>query len=311
MMSDDKASPVVAGVDGTKKALTAARWAATVADKFAAPLHIVYAVPDTFYYLSGLPDADRPAALARMRESTEAILKDAEQAVRADYPALRVAATAAVQPPGKTAREALVHLSRQARLFVVGCDEVGPAGALLVSSETLALAGHSACPVVAWRGDIVMPDDRPILVGVEGTDNGTDIAALATAFEFAHRFEVPLLAVHAWSTRRQPGDVTIPFLIDWDEIKHEDEASLLGTLAPWRRNYPSVDVTMIVSASRPSRLLIQHAGDAQLVVVGRSRRGHFASLVMGSTNLNLLHHSPVGVAICPAPPHQNPTTGDS
>ena len=266
-------------------------------------------MPDAFYYLSGLADDDRAGALARMTESTEAILKDAEQAVRTDFAELSITVTSAVQPPGETARETLVHLTRQARLFVVGCDEVGPAGALLVSSETLALAAHSACPVVAWRGDLVTPDDRPVVVGVDGTNDSAGLAAVATAFEFAHRFAAPLIAVHAWSTRRQPGDVTIPFLIDWEAIEAEQKNTLIEILAPWRRRYPDVDVSTIVTATRPSRLLVQHAADAQLVVVGRSRRGQLASLLMGSTNLNLLHHSPVAIMICPGPAQENPPHG--
>ncbi|MET0992571.1 MAG: universal stress protein, partial [Mycobacterium sp.] len=44
--------------------------------------------------------------------------------------------------------------------------------------------------------------------------------------------------------------------------------------------------------------LLRHVDDAQLVVVGSRGRGPLAGAVLGSTSLNLLHHSGVPVMIC-------------
>jgi len=54
-----------------------------------------------------------------------------------------------------------------------------------------------------------------------------------------------------------------------------------------------------MEAVSPSPLLVRHARDAQLVMVGRSGRGLVARVLLGSTSLSLLHHSPAPVMVCP------------
>jgi nucleotide-binding universal stress UspA family protein len=181
-----------------------------------------------------------------------------------------LAAETVVQMPGEPARDTLAELSRHAQLFVVGCDDVGPAGALLVGSATMTLTMQSACSVVAWRGESVVGDDRPIVVGV---DEVGAAAVLPQAFEFAHRFNAPLTVVRAWSPSHGPGDVIIPFLIDWDAVQNEQDRSLQTTLAPWVKRDRNVQVATVVEQAKPGRLLARHAADAQLVIVGRSHRG--------------------------------------
>jgi nucleotide-binding universal stress UspA family protein len=291
MTSTGTPGSVVVGVDGSKNALGAARWAAGVADRFGLPLTIVDAVPDLRDYYPTKVAADREAVLAAL---AQAALNEAEDTVRADFGTLPIETTP-VQSRDKMVSDTLVALSPQARFFVVGCDDVSPAGALFVDSETLRLTMHAACPVIAWRGDVASPDTRPILLGVDGV-NG---APIALAFEFAHRFNAPLVAARAWSMLRQPGDVTNPLLLDWDVLENDQKRIVGEALAPWRRRYPTVEVTAVLEAVSPGRLLVQHARDAQLVVVGRSRRGLVASALLGSATLNLLHHSPTPVMVCP------------
>jgi nucleotide-binding universal stress UspA family protein len=45
---------------------------------------------------------------------------------------------------------------------------------------------------------------------------------------------------------------------------------------------------------------MQHATEAQLVVVGTRGRNALSSAILGSTGLIMLHHSRVPVMICPA-----------
>ena len=114
------------------------------------------------------------------------------------------------------ADEALTELSRTARLIVLGCDEVSFGTAILIGSTTTAVATHSICPVVAWRGDAIPPPKQPIVLGV-GHDHDNEVAITA-GFEFAHRFGLGVIAVHAWSTRQPAGDVPLPFMIDWNQV---------------------------------------------------------------------------------------------
>ncbi len=53
-----------------------------------------------------------------------------------------------------------------------------------------------------------------------------------------------------------------------------------------------------VKIARPGRALLDHLSDAQLVVVATRRSNALSALLLGSTTLNLLHHSPVPVLVC-------------
>lgn len=276
--------PVVVGVDGSFAAIRASRWAAAVAEKFQAPLQIVHAVPALVH--------NRSAEIAAKQESAGAILQSAEHAVRGHFKALRITS---VQMDGP-ADEALIACSRTARLIVLGTDELSLGTALLVGSTTMAVAARSTCPVVAWRGDAISLSKRPIVVGVDHDDDSR--VAITAAFEFAHRLRLRIIAVHAWTTRRPAGDVTLPFMIDWKQVESDAQQHLSETLLPWIDLYPDVEVTEVVDPDKPSRALLNCSRHAQLFVVGSRGRGLLAGALLGSTGLNLLHHSAVPVMIC-------------
>ena len=199
----------------------------------------------------------------------------------------------------ESADKALAELSQTARLVVVGCDDVNPAAALLMGSTSLAVATHAVCPVVVWRG-VAVPNAKSVVVGVDGTPAGA--AALAAAFEYADRFKVSLKAVHSWSTSLPVGQaVTIPYLIDWDALESAEWALLTHAVDEWITRYPDVDAQLFVAPVKPGQALMQQLADAQLVVVGNRRRNALTAAVLGSTSLNLLHHSVVPVMVCHAP----------
>jgi nucleotide-binding universal stress UspA family protein len=288
----DTVSPVFVGVDGSYIAIRAARWAAAVADRFGAPLCIVHARPYVGHNPSDAIAGVRAAAIAEQEESAQAILRSAEDAVRADFPHLPVTTFRL----SESVDEALTELSRSARMIVLGCDEVSLGTAILVGSTTMAIAAHSTCPVVAWRGEAVVPTVQPIVIGVDGDDDNR--VAVPAAFELADRLGVGVVAVHAWSTRRPAGDVTLPFMIDWSAVEKDERQHLSERLAPWIDLYPDVDVTCVVDPDKPSKALLRQATNAQLVAVGSRGRSLLAGAALGSTGLNLLHHSAVPVMIC-------------
>lgn len=285
------AQPVVVGVDGSVSAVSAATWAGGVAARLGAPLLIVYATPYLGHNFSDAAAAVRAAAVAGQHQAAARILDTAADAVRRAEPNLTVTTSA----PSESADEALEALSAQARLIVLGSQDVSAATALLIGSLTLKTITRSACPVVAWRGEITSPTRQPIVVGVDGGNSAT---AIGLAFELADALQVPLRAVRSSSSRRAPGDVTIPFLIDWDALEALEWSSLTETVQPWAQRHPGVEVSLFVEPAKPSHALLQHLDDAQLVVVGSRGHGALASALIGSTSLNLLHHSALPVAVC-------------
>lgn len=284
--------PVVVGVDGTEEATNAAIWAAAIAGKLGAPLHIVHATPDTGRLLSDTAAAVRASLMAEQRKSAGATLKSVEEAVRARAGELTITASRV----DDSASKALTGLSEQARLVVLGCPEVSPGAALLLGSTTVAVTTHSSCPVVTWRGGITAPTDQPVVLGVDGERTGT--AAFRNAFEFADRFGVPVHAINAWPGRRVLGGIEIPALVDWGAVEAAQWQYLMGTVEPWSDKYPSVEVRYFIEAAGAGQALLRHAADAQLVVVGNRGRGLLAGTLLGSTSLNMLHHSPVPVLVC-------------
>lgn len=289
-MTDD-AAPITVGIDGSPNAIGAATWAGGVAARLGVPLHIVYAMPYLGHNFSDAAAAVRAAAIAGQHEAAASILAAAAEAVRGAQPALRVT----MSSPAEPADEVLEALSAQARLIVLGSQEVSAASALLIGSLTLKTITRATCPVVAWRGETASPTAQPIVVGVDGQ---TSDAALELAFELAQGMQVPLRAVRSWSSRRAPGDVTIPFLIDWDGLEAMEWSSLTDTVRPWAQRYPDVDVSFFVEPAKPSQALLKHLDGAQMVIVGSRGHGALAGALLGSTGLNLLHHSPLPVGVC-------------
>ncbi|ANE80666.1 hypothetical protein A7U43_16345 [Mycobacterium adipatum] len=287
----DTAQPIVVGVDGSASAVAAATWAGGLAARLGASLHIVYAVPYLGHNFTDAAAAVRAAAITGQHEAAADILSAAADAVGRAEPGVEITTSA----PADTADDVLEALSAQARLIVLGSQDVSTTSALLIGSLTLTTITRSACPVIAWRGGKLSPTTQPIVVGVDGQNSD---AALELAFELADALHAPLWAVRSSSSRRAPGDVTIPFLIDWEALEAMEWSSLTETVGPWAQRRPEVDVTFFVEPSKPSQALLAHLDGAQLVVVGSRGHGALASALIGSTSLNLLHHSPVPVAVC-------------
>jgi nucleotide-binding universal stress UspA family protein len=285
---------IVVGVDGTDHAIDAARWAGAVAARSGGSLHLVHVMRPVDEALLVLASPQQADAGAYPRELGREVLDRVAEKVRADLPGLRISRTLT----HRSAEDALTELSRHARVVVLACAEVSPAGALLVGSTTLTVAAHSACPVVAWRGDTVTLTAAPIVVGVD--DDESAHSALVTAFGLADRLGVGVTVVHALSARRAPGEVNIPVIVDWAALENEALLKLSAAVAAVADRWPRIAVGYAVKSGRAGQVILDIAAGAQLIVVGTRGRGNVASVLLGSTGLSLLHHSSVPVVLCPA-----------
>lgn len=283
------------GIDGSDGALDAARWAGAVAQRFGAPLRIVHALPSIGRNLTQTAAAFTAAMMSYQRDMAEAFLKAADEAVRAERPELSVSTVSFNEP----ADQVLIDASADARLVVLGGKKVTPAAALLLGSTALSVATRAACPVVAFRGDNVAPGEGSVVVGVD--DSPAAQAALELGFEFADRFGLGVNAVRSLSLAA-PAEtgVTIPLLIDWDGVESAELADLTETVDVHNKRHPDVDAKCFIEPDSPGKALLKHVTEAGLVVVGSRGRNALAGVLLGSTSLNLLHHSPVPVMICRA-----------
>lgn len=193
-------------------------------------------------------------------------------------------------------RTVLLAEAESARLVVVGSRGLGGFTELLVGSIAVALASHGQCPVVVVRGEDEDRTGMPVVVGIDGSPGAE--AALGFACEQASRLGVPLVAVHTWTDVVSSSIfATVPYAVDWLEVRTEELQVLSERLAGWQEKYPEVKVRRVVTRDHPARSLIDEAGDAQLVVVGSRGRGGIAGLLLGSTSQALLHHAPCPVAV--------------
>lgn len=298
MKATEKTGAVVVGVDGSDGSLNAARWAAAVAAKFDTSLHIVHAMPSVGRNMTDAVAAVRAAMMSYQRDYAEIIIRSAEDAVRSQHPDLDITTLSTDIPVD----EVLIQAGKTAHMVVAGGSPVTPAGALFLGSTTLAVATHAACPVVAWRGTHATPTDGPVVVGVDEANNAA--GALRAAFEFADRFSLKLSAVRSWSMRRPAAAVTIPFLVDWDALEAAQWSQLTAEVDNTNKAYSNVDATCFVETTKATAALLRQIAldSAQLVVVGNRGRNALTSTVLGSTALNLLHHSPVPVMVCRSEP---------
>jgi nucleotide-binding universal stress UspA family protein len=285
-MNDQRTGrPVVVGVDGSRSALQAVRWAAREADRRRAPLRLVTTVgwvgPTRFEYpLTGAGRDPREILLHQARTH----LADAVEVAPGTMPEGEVVDGYPIPQ--------LVAESRSAQLIAIGDRGLGGVVGLLVGSVAFGLGARGACPTVIVRGR-TDATDGPVVVGVDGSP--VSEAALAFAFEQASMRRAPLVAVHVWwDLLLDP--VTLPSL-DWDGILLRERAQLAERTAGWQEKYPDVAVELFVARDHPAGVLVEHSRRAQLVVVGSHGRGGVSGLVLGSVSHAVLHRADCPVAI--------------
>jgi nucleotide-binding universal stress UspA family protein len=257
---------VVVGVDGTRTALDAVRWAAREAHLRGSALQIVHAAP---YDHGGEPEQRR----------VRGILGAAFTVARRTEPGLAVTTRPTTVGPA----EALTVAGETALLLVVGIPNQGPYE-LLPTSVALDVAGRASCPVAVVRGR-TRAGDEPVLVGVD--DPEIDAAALAAAFTEADLHGNALVVLHARSGLRE-------HLTGHDDDTTMRLAEAIGTFS---ERYPRVRVRIRSVSDTPTNALLAAANGARMVVVGTRGRGPAARALFGSHSRELLRHSPVPVLV--------------
>ena len=285
---DDRDRAVVVGVDGSEANRAAIRWAGQEAADTHRPLCLLTVSGD----FPSIRDSE--AWLSREQAEGVARLRELAEQIQLDHPGLVTSRDFEMGHPVPT----LLKATAGQGMLVVGRRGLGAFGRLLVGSTSIGVAGRSDIPVV------IVPDDwdaeshrtGAIAVGVDAED--VHEQSLQYAFIEADRRQVGLTVVHA------------PHLysdIAWDPTYYVDlrEAALSAgvealeaVLAPYRAAYPSVQVQTRVALAHPGELLLQQEPDAQLLVLGRKRDGHFG-FAFGSISRGVLHYAATPVAVVP------------
>ncbi|GGS89080.1 stress-inducible protein [Streptomyces tanashiensis] len=279
---------IVVGLDGTEQANAAAQWAAEEALLRGTGVLLVHAkepVPEAV-----LPFTARESGEAWAEEMTARTAG----ALRERHPGLSV--TTRLLPAGPV--PGLVAAAEEGELLVLGSRALGSVAGYLLGSVGLTVAGAVARPVVLVRaGRTAIGLQGPVVVG---TDVRQPVdAVLGFAFEEAARRRSPLRVVYAQQLPLYAGvgPAMVPDVLL--AMAPEIRRSLDELLDPWRAKYPDVEADARVAAGSAGLELVDEAGEAALMVVGRRARHAVLGPHIGSVAHAVLHHSPVPVALVP------------
>ncbi|MFF0545769.1 universal stress protein [Nocardia thailandica] len=280
--------PILAAVDGSASSYQAAAWAAAEAALHGRRLHIL--TSGAIQTGSGPGVSLAEADLEWLRTDAERVVGEAARVARTAVPDRDLPITTEVS--FELAAPLVIERSAGAEMLVLGSRGLGAFQRGLLGSVSSAAARHARCPVAIVH-DIAALDPvsitRPVLVGVDGTENSAP--AVALAFEEASRRKVGLIAVHAFSDSSD-----LP-AYGWEIGRESAEADLAENLAGYAEQYPDVPVRRVVVANRPVRALLEESGNAQLIVVGSHGRGGFAGMLLGSTSNAVLHSADIPVIV--------------
>ncbi|MGZ2360406.1 universal stress protein [Streptomyces sp. 372A] len=282
--------PVIAAVDGSSHSLDALDWAAREA--------VVRGLPLLIVHVRQL--ARRTGQEAQEREAGE-LLASAVHRVAQVAPGLRPTTLAPLDFPSA----ALVSLSRDASLLVLGSRGLGGFRSLMLGSNSLATASMAKCPVVIVHGG--RDDEEPagegggevfpdIVAGVAADESSEGVLDFAFGTAAAHP-GARLRIVHGWtmfSSMLSGGPV-----FDRDAAADAAERSLAELTAGWRAAYPQVEVMKEPVNGSATRTLVTASATASLTVVGRRRGGESLGLGLSPVAHTTLTHAMGPVAVVP------------
>ncbi|MGH3137345.1 MAG: universal stress protein [Gaiellaceae bacterium] len=135
-----------------------------------------------------------------------------------------------------------------------------------------------------------------IVVGVDGSDESKE--ALRWALEEARLRESDVRAIYAW---RDPYVLApgfgLPEDFEFDALRERAVETLDAVIAQVVGPTSDVHVDGVVAEGPAGSVLVQAAGDAEMLVVGSRGHGGFVGLLLGSVSQQCVTHAPCPVLV--------------
>lgn len=244
---NNASKPVVVGiVDKQPSALAVAIRQATATESPLWVIHSVGVPTQAAEFYAGYE------VIEDLRRTGQGVLDEARDYIVREAPGLKVEYLLSTEEP----HHAIEHASADARLIVLGSDDVPWYERLLRTKVAGHLALHAPCPVIVvpehvgtdtYWGDIV------VTLGGDTTADGPMLFAM----EQASAHHASLHVLHAI----EPG--TAP-----DESDRA-RSKITEILAGWRARFPDVKVFEVYGRELPEEAVLRATESAALVIVGR------------------------------------------
>jgi nucleotide-binding universal stress UspA family protein len=284
---------IVVGVDGSRNADRALRWAVDEAELRGTTIELLYAYTMQLRH---------PLRLHTTHELADDVV---DQIVDRNRDALdRVKWIATLVPLlGSSSSSALIEAGDEAELVVVGSRGLGGFAALLLGATSYRTAAHAPCPVAVIRGEggaSGRRHPRRIVVGID--DSRGARRALRWALEEAELHDVPVEIVHAYDVPTPhrlagpPPDAQADQLQgDAREAAHDVVERALVTVDA----AAGIEIQPVVAPGSPAGLLLDRVGPDTLLVVGTRGFGSIGQIVVGSVSHQCLHHADGPMVVVP------------
>ena len=293
---------IVVAVDGSDHAERAVRWAADQAALEGRPLVVIsMARYDEVYAVGWAGMADAPLAGTRgLLEHASAVAAEQVAAAERLHPDLRVQALAATGDP----RVALVDLSPQAHLIVLGSHGRGPLRSMLLGSVSAAVGKHAECPVVVCRPQGRGATTHGAVVAADGTRESLPV--IEFAFEQASLRGLPLTVMHSfWDAAAAVAQYRGISAEDLNDLALQELwMGLSESVAGMREKYPDVPIKLELRHGLVDAAVSPPGRSWDLTVVGRHPVDSIGRLLTGSISTAILERAQGPVAVVPEAPSE-------
>lgn len=301
-MNDVGTKTIIVGISAEGESEGAVRFAVDEAKRQQCGITVVHAMSESLPPPPGDPllsygtHAESSREFTDQRESTEAnrLVTDVARRVR-EMSNGSVVVDADV-PVGRRAH-AIIEAAVDARLIVLQHRDLHTFERIFVRSTSAAVSARAHCPVVtvpsAWDTDI--PHNR-VTVAIDKIDESGPVLRLA--FESAKSRGARLDVVHTLKIISPEEDIVVSRTM-LQEAQTRTNSHFETSLAPWREEFPDVEVEHHVVRQDTVKALLEYSRESDLLVLGRHRTVIPLPLPLGTVARAMVNHAACPVEVVP------------
>lgn len=288
-MSEVARGRIVVGVDGSTSSARAVEWGAEQARLEGRELLLFNGANPRPHSWVDESAFDLPAFQDAVRLGGEDLVESARSVVRDYDPTIVVRTQVILSDP----RQALLELSADATMLVLGSHGRGPLRSLLLGSVSATVSQQARCPVVILRPQDPETEKNAVVVGVDVRQRSNNAAEFAC--RQASLRSLPLVVVHGYWN---PDAVLGRSEVDFGDVD-EERLAVAEVIGGQKEKFPDVAVTYKAVHGLAEDCLLRAAEGRAMVVVGaRPMKGALA-LIQGQVSRAVTEHARCAVAVVP------------